>query len=378
MQRIYFDNASTTPLLPEVVEVMTEAMQTAYGNASSIHHHGRTARTLIEQARRTVAQAIGASLGEIFFTSSATEAHNMVLRGAVQNLGVRHIITSPTEHHCILHPLEHLRTQQDVKVSLLPVDSDGVVDLDALDRWLRDASDGVMVSLMHANNEIGTLIDLERVSTLCKSHGVLFHCDTVQTIGKYPLDVSKTLVSFCAGSAHKFHGPKGAGFVYINNDNMIEPDLRGGAQERNMRAGTENVYGIAGMGKALEVAILEQDQRRATVTALRDYLEQRLINELNDIRVNGGKAEARLYNVASVSFPASEKADLLHFNLDISGISASAGSACSSGIEEDSHVLQAIGHPTDRKTIRFSLSPLNTKEEVNLVVEKLKTLTPTR
>lgn len=377
MQRIYLDHASTTPLLPEVIAEMTAVMEQSYGNASSIHHHGRSARTIIEATRKKIANALRASIGEIFFTSTATEAHNMVLLGAVNDLGVTRIISSPTEHHCILHPLDHLGHDHGVSIEYLRVDGAGQIDMEHL-ATLLDKHDGgkTMVSLMHANNEIGTMIDLSAVARLCEEHGVLFHCDTVQTIGKYPVDVSTIRMAFCAGSAHKFNGPKGAGFVYINGDNTIKPFLRGGAQERNMRAGTENVYGIAGMGKALEIALAEQDERKAYVSKLRQYFVDRLLSELVDVQINGASAERSLYNIVSVSFPASEKADLLHFNLDISGISASAGSACSSGIEADSHVLQAIGHPAERKTIRFSLSHLNTMAELDIVVDKLRSITP--
>jgi cysteine desulfurase len=376
MQRIYLDHASTTPLLPEVIEEMNAVMSQTYGNASSIHHHGRSARTIIEANRKKIANALRASIGEIFFTSSATEAHNMILYGAVRDLGVTRIISSPTEHHCILHPLDHLSDGGSVKVDYVKVDSSGQVDVNHLKDLLQQEGYKTLVSLMHANNEIGTMIDLAAIGDLCHEHGALLHCDTVQTIGKYPIDVSATPISFCAGSAHKFNGPKGIGFVYINGDNIIKPYLRGGAQERNMRAGTENVYGIAGMGKALEMALLEQEERKNYVSGLRQYFVDRLDAELIDIKINGGEATQSLYNIVSVSFPASEKADLLHFNLDIGGISASAGSACSSGIEADSHVLLAIGHPPERKTIRFSLSHLNTTAELDIVVDKLKNITP--
>ena len=376
MQNIYLDHASTTPLLPEVVKEMTEVMTQHFGNPSSIHRHGRTARTLIEQSRRTIAKGLKASIGEIFFTSSATEAHNMILYAAVHDLGVKRIITTPIEHHCILHPLEQLQRQADIEVLHLDVDRYGHIDHDRLNTVLDENSAKTMVTLMHANNEIGTLLDIDRVSKICEQHGVLFHCDTVQTIGKIPLDLSKINLSFCAGSAHKFNGPKGVGFVYINNQNKIPALLHGGAQERNMRAGTENIYGIVGMAKAFEVALEQMEGRSLHIQQVHTHFVSRLKEELIDIEFNS--PEEGLKNIVNVSFPPGEKADLLHLNLDINGISASSGSACSSGVEHDSHVLVAIGHPSERKAIRFSLSHLNTVEELDFVIQKLKTLTPSR
>lgn len=377
MRRVYLDNASTTPMIPEVIETMHKTMSETYGNASSIHYHGRTARTLVEQSRKTIANTIKASIGEIFFTSTATEAHNMVIHAAVYDLGVERIVTSPTEHHCILHPLEHLAKSKGIELIILDVNQKGQIDLIQL-REALDVEQKTMLTLMHGNNEIGTMIDIDAVAKICDDTNSLFHCDTVQTMGKYPLDVSKTKISFCAGSAHKFHGPKGVGFVYINGNNLIKPLILGGAQERNMRAGTENVYGIAGMAKALEMAVEERQERYDTIMDLRHYFKKRMTEELEDMRFNGDQEDRFLCNVLSTSFPPSEKIDLLQFNLDINGISASAGSACSSGIEQDSHVLTAIGHELGRKTVRFSISHLNTKDEIDYVIEKLKNITPAK
>lgn len=378
MKRVYLDNASTTPMLPEVIETMSEIMAECYGNASSVHFHGRKARTVVEQARKIVAKTINSSIGEVFFTSSATEAHNMILDGAVHHLGVERIITSPTEHHCISHPVEHLVEDHNGELVLLDVDAQGRISYEQLEAELAKGDKKTLVSLMHANNEIGTMIDVQRVGDLCEKYGALFHCDTVQSIGKFDVDVKKNKICFCAGSAHKFHGPKGVGFVYIKNENMIAPLILGGAQERNMRAGTENVYGIAGLGKALELSIAEKEERKAKIKGLRQHLKQRMSDELEDIQFNGDQAEDRdyLYNVLNTSFPHSSKSDLLQFNLDINGISASAGSACSSGIAQQSHVLKAIGHDETRTAVRFSISHLNTMEEIDYVVDKLKTITP--
>ena len=373
--RVYFDNASTTPLLPEVKEVMKDVIDNHYGNPSSIHLFGRQSKTIIEDARKQIAERINASTGEVFFTSGATEANNMSLFGSVRDLGVQRIISSPTEHHCILHTLDVISDQDGVEVVYLTVDKNGSINLEELAEVLQEGNKKTLVSLMQANNEIGTLHPIELIAQLCQSHNALFHCDMAQSIGKYPLDLNTTPIAFLSGSAHKFYGPKGVGFVYVNNDNIIKPMFHGGDQERGMRSGTENIYGIAGMAKAYSMAYDEMEERHNYVSRLKKHFKTRLINELYDIQFNGDE-EHQLYNVLSVSFPPSEKAPLIMMNLDIAGISASAGSACSSGVESDSHVLSAIGHDSTRKTVRFSLSHLNTLEEIDFVMQKLKKITP--
>jgi len=378
MNRIYLDNASTTPMDDRVIASMTKVMQEDFGNPSSIHHYGRVARSLIEDARKTIANILKASIGEVFFVSTATEAINMILNNSVQHHGVRHIISTVTEHHCVLHPLTYLQQQYDVKVTYLSVDEYGRASIAELQSLLQQASEPTMVSLMHGNNEIGTMNDVSVIGALCKEAGVLFHCDTVQTMGKYPIDVSEDYFSFISGSAHKFHGPKGSGFFYMNSENIIKPALLGGAQERNMRAGTENIYGIVGMATALQIATDEQAVTHAHILAIREYFKERLNTELHDIQYNGDQHDSFMAHVLSVSFPATEKADMLMFNLDIAGICVSSGSACSSGIESDSHVLVAIGHPADRKTIRFSFSKYTSMAEIDLVMDKLKGITPTK
>lgn len=371
MQHIYLDHASTTPLIEPVIDEMNVVMREHFGNASSIHHHGRQAKMMIENARKTIAQSMGASIGEIFFCSSATEAHNMILTNAISDLGVKRIISSPLEHHCIIHMLDHLDKVTDVEIVYLSVDQQGTLDLDQLNTLLTDGQK-TLVSLMYVNNEIGNILDMKRVCEICSEHDALFHCDTVQGIGKLPLNVNDTPMAFLAGSAHKFNGPKGVGFFYMNGDNIITPMMYGGAQERNMRAGTENIIGITGMAVALEKAIEQKEERAIHIAQLNQHMRTRL-DELEDIKINGIN---QIDNILSVSFPATNKADMLMFNLDISRISASSGSACSSGIEHDSHVLQHIGHPPERKTIRFSFSHLNTIEEIDFVIEKLKKFTP--
>lgn len=373
MQRVYFDNAATTPISEAVIQAMLPVLQGYYGNPSSIHAEGRGVRTLIEAARKTVAQAIGAGTGEIFFTSGGTESNNMAIKCAVRDLGVTRIISSPIEHHCGLHAIENVQHFNQVEVVLLPVDEVGRISYDALEKALK-ASTGqkTLVSLMHANNEVGTMIDLARVSALCKNYGALLHSDTVQTVGHFPINVQQTPVDFLSGAAHKFHGPKGVGFIYINNASALKPFIDGGAQERNMRGGTENVYGIVGLAKALELAVGQMDERIAHIREVRSYLKQRLEETFADIRFNGDIDGESLYTVLNVSFPASPRSELMLFNMDIAGISVSGGSACSSGSEKGSHVLEAIKADPNRKSIRFSFSHYNTREEVDFVVEKMK------
>jgi cysteine desulfurase len=379
MQRVYFDNAATTPIAEEVIEAMLPVLRGQYGNPSSIHAEGRSVRAIVESARKTVAQAIGAGTAEIFFTSGGTESNNMAIKCAVRDLGVRRIISSPTEHHCGLHTIETEQKNDNVEVVWLPVDERGRVDLHALEQALRE-SEGTktLVSLMHANNEIGTMLDLETVSALCRQYGALFHSDTVQTVGHFPIDVRKTPVNFLSGAAHKFHGPKGVGFIYINPESPIKPFIDGGAQERNMRGGTENVYGIVGLAKALELATANMDARTQHIREVRNYMKERLLESFDDIQFNGDYDGHCLYTVLSVSFPPSPKNELLLLSLDIAGVSASGGSACSSGAEKGSHVLEAIGADPARKSIRFSFSHYSTKAEVDFVVEKLKVILPAR
>jgi cysteine desulfurase len=373
MKRIYFDNAATTPISEAVIDAMLPVLREQYGNPSSIHAEGRNVRSLLETARKTVARCIGASTAEIFFTSGGTESNNTAIKCAVRDLAVRRIISSRMEHHCGLHAIETVeRIFEAVEVVWLPVDALGRVSMRDLEAALAGSDQKTLVSLMHANNEIGTMIDLEAMSALCRRYGALLHSDTVQTVGHFPLDVQKTPLHFLAGAAHKFHGPKGVGFLYVNSESPIKPFIDGGSQERNMRGGTENVYGIVGLAKALELACDEMEVRSARITALRDYMKSRLSEEFDDVIFNGDPEGASLYTVLSASFPPSPKNELLLLSLDIAGVSASGGSACSSGAERGSHVLEAIGADPDRKSIRFSFSHYNTEEEADAAVEKLK------
>lgn len=373
--RVFFDNAATTPMHEDVISAMVEMMRENNGNPSSIHAEGRRARAAVEQARKQIAKYIGASIGEIFFTSGGTESNNMALKCAVRDLGVQRIISSPIEHHCILHTLETLEKYEEVEVNFVQLNVQGKPDLANLEALLQSSDKKTLVSLMHSNNEIGVMIDLDEISGLCEQYGALFHSDTVQTMGYFPIDVSKTKISFLSGSAHKLHGPKGIGFIYINADNLIKPFIDGGAQERNMRGGTENLYGIVGFAKALELAYENLPERHEQILSVRNYLREQLEANFAGIQFNGDPENGH-YKVLSVSFPPSPKSDMLLFNLDIAGISVSGGSACSSGSNVGSHVIAALNKNSDFTTIRFSFSHKNTKEEVDFVVAKLKEIMP--
>ncbi len=379
MQRVYFDNAATTPISEEVINAMLPILRGEYGNPSSIHAEGRSVRAALEAARKTVAQCIGAGTGEIFFTSGGTESNNMAIKCAVRDLGVQRIISSPTEHHCGTHAIEAVKNTAEVEVKWLSVNALGCIDYQELEDALADSGGKkTLVTLMHANNEIGTMIDLAKVSALCRQYNALFHTDTVQTVGHFPVNVQETPVNFLSGAAHKFHGPKGVGFIYISSDSPIKPLIDGGAQERNMRGGTENVYGIVGLAKALELANNEIQERMERILDVRNYLKTRLLEEFDDISFNGDVEGESLYTVLNVSFPPNPKNEMLLLSLDISGISCSGGSACSSGSEKGSHVLEAIGAAPNRKSIRFSFSHYNSREEVDYLLEKLKTILPVR
>src|ERR1700761_5952601 len=372
--RVYLDNAATTPLAPEVLKEMYKVMETNFGNPSSIHAHGREARSLIEKARKTVANLLHTSPAEIFFTSSGTEADNTAIRCGIIDHGITHAITTKLEHHAVLHTYEALEKNGAIKLSFVNVDEKGSVDYDHLEELLKN-NERSFVSLMHANNEIGTLTDIERVGALCEQYNALFHCDTVQTMGHYAHDLGKLKVHFLVCAAHKLHGPKGVGFLYVNHKVKIKPFIYGGAQERNMRGGTENIYGIVGLAKSLEIAYAEMEQHQQHIQELKTYMMEQLKEQVPGVQFNGEtNPDKSLYTVLNVSFPDTDLADMLLFNLDIAGISASGGSACSSGTDIGSHVLAAIGGDSTRPSVRFSFSKYNTKEEVDYTVAKLREL----
>jgi len=368
MERIYLDHAATTPIDPEVVDIMADTMRTFPGNPSSIHREGRTARARIEEARKDIAGLLNASIGEIFFTSCGTESNNMALKCAVRDLGVQRIISTRTEHHAVLHTVQRLE-EEGVEIIYVDQATNGQVDLQHLEELLAQPdSSKTLVSLMHANNEIGTMLPLEQVANLCAGKDALFHTDTVQTMGYFPIDLDQTPISFLTGSAHKFYGPKGVGFVYINGDNQIKPFIDGGAQERNMRGGTENLYGIVGMAAALKKKMEQRQAQEEHIRSLRNHLAKGLQERISGIAFNGDLFGESHYKILSVSFPASAKTDMLLLNYDIEGISVSGGSACSSGADAGSHVLDALKPGDPATTIRFSFSHHNTIEEVERVL----------
>lgn len=369
--KVYLDNAATTAIDEQVVEAMLPVLKEQFGNPSSIHGYGRQARAIIEKARKQVAGFLNVSPAEIFFTSGGTEADNMAIRCAVNDLGIRHAITSRIEHHAVLHTLEAMEKAEQIKLSFVKLTENGHIDLDHLEELLKN-NERSLVSLMHANNEIGNLLDLGKVSDLCKKYNAVFHSDTVQTMAHYRFNLQKTPVDFLTCSAHKFHGPKGVGFLYVNSEVKIKPLIYGGAQERNMRGGTENIYGITGLAKAMEIAQEHVDEHREYILGLKNYMIEQLEENIPGVEFNGDAKGKSLYTVLNVCFPKTEVGDMLLFNLDIDGIAASGGSACSSGSDQGSHVLKEVQRDKERPSVRFSFSKFNTKEEIDYVLEKLK------
>ena len=374
MTRIYFDNAATTPMDPLVVEAMLPYLQNHFGNPSSIYSFGRETRLAIENARKTVASLLNVKPGEIFFTSGGTESDNMAIRSAVEDLGCRQIITSPLEHHAVLHTVTALQKSHGVTVEEVKVLPNGHVDLTHLAQLLNTAKVRCLVSLMHANNEIGNLLDVHAVGALCRQHQAIFHSDTVQTVGHYPLDFNRDNIHFATGAAHKFHGPKGVGILFISENVKVNPMIHGGGQERNMRAGTENVPGIVGFAKALEIAMQEGEKDQSKIQSIKNYLAEQLLKNVPGVAFNGDWNGQSLYTVLNVSFPVTPQSELLLMSLDMQGICVSAGSACSSGASQGSHVIQGIPGNKQGVPIRFSFSKYNTIAEVDALIEKLKAL----
>lgn len=372
-KKIYFDNAATTPLDPEVIDVMVDTLKNTYGNPSSVHAIGRQARVVVEEARKKVASFIHAAPAELFFTAGGTEADNMVLQSAVKDLGVNHIITSPIEHHAVLETAEKIEHQKKIKLSLVKLDEFGSVDLKNLEELLEANQDKkTLVSLMHGNNEIGNILPLKKTIELCKKHGALFHSDTVQTMGHYEFDVRALNIDFLTCSAHKFHGPKGIGFLFVNQNVQLKPIIIGGGQERNMRAGTENIYGIVGLAKAMEIAYANLKEHQNYIQGLKTYMIKSLEEQVKGITFNGNPKGESLYTVLNVNFPNSDMDEMLLFNFDIEGICVSGGSACASGSSIGSHVLEAIKSDKTKPAIRFSFSKYNTKEEIDYTLKVIK------
>ena len=372
MNRIYFDNAATTSLDNEVLKEMMPFLTEKFGNPSSIYSYGRETKMAIESARKNVAKILNAHPSEIFFTSGGTESNNTAISTSIRDLGCKHIITSHIEHHAVTHTVEQISKQFQIKVSYVNLMPNGHVDISHLEKLLSENKEKALVSLMHANNEIGNIIDLHTVGNLCKKYNAVFHSDTVQTVGHFPIDLRNTPVHFITGAAHKFHGPKGVGILYINENVSINPFIFGGGQERNMRAGTENLYGIVGFSKALELATTNHDSDKNHILDIKKYMHDQLKLNIKGVDFNGDVWGQSLYTVLSVSFPKTEKSEMLLFNLDINNICASGGSACASGAEAGSHVIRAINNNPNQITVRFSFCKHNTKDEVDLVVQKLK------
>lgn len=372
--RIYLDNAATTAIHPDVLDAMLPYLKEFYGNPSSQHSAGREVRSAIEESRKTIAQLLNAHPGDIIFTSGGTESNNTVLKGAVRDLGVKHIVISPIEHHCVLDTAEYLLQTGQVKLSVLSVNELGQIDLNELETILSESQEKTLVSIMHANNEIGTLINIDAVAHLCKTYGALFHSDTVQTFAHYSIDVQKTPIDFLSASAHKFHGPKGIGFLYMRKSAKISPHIHGGSQERGMRAGTENVSGIIGLAKAASLAYQHLEEDRAYIQSLKDYLITQVKKELPEVELNGPMDDQALFTVASLSLPPHAMGSLLLFQLDMQGVCVSGGSACSSGANIGSHVIASLKKPSDRIPLRCSFSKFNTEEEIDRLIEAIKNL----
>ena len=369
--RVYLDNAATTPMAPEVVAAMSDVLLNHFGNPSSAHAFGRSSKALLETARRNIAQHLNCSSSELFFTSGGTEADNLACHIAVQELGVKRIISTSIEHHAVGHTVEMYRDRYNVQLHNLSLDAQGHIDLSELDALLKDPIP-TLVSLMHANNEIATLIPLSQIAQLCRSYGAYFHSDTVQTMGHYAFDLKAMDVDFITCAAHKFHGPKGIGFLYVNKRIKMAPMILGGSQERGFRGGTENLAGIVGLSKAFDLAYEDLQGHQSHVQGLKSYMMGRLKDHFSDIAFHGDTTpEGSLYTVLNVCFPPTEKASMLLFTLDLKGVAVSGGSACTSGAAKGSHVLEGIGADMTRPNVRFSFSRYTTREEIDFALEQV-------
>lgn len=369
---VYLDNAATTPVAPEVVEAMIPVLYQTFGNPSSTHAFGREAKALIENSRRSIAQTLNCAPSELIFTSGGTEADNMALHAAVTQLGVKRIITSTIEHHAVGHTAEALKAHESTEVVNLSLDAKGNINLQELEQLLQDQTP-TMVSLMHANNEIATLLPLAAVAQLCRQYGAFFHSDTVQTMGHYHFDLAALDIDFITCAAHKFHGPKGVGFLYVNKKTRVNPLIHGGAQERGLRGGTENIAGVVGLAKAVELAYTDLEAHQAHVWGLKSYMITQLQTLFPDVLFHGETSfEKALYTVLNVCLPATPKSGLLLFTLDLKGVAVSGGSACTSGAAKGSHVLEGIGADMSRPNARFSFSRFTTKEEIDYALQQLE------
>lgn len=372
----YFDNAATTRVRDEVADKMVDVLKNNYGNPSSTHSYGRPSKSLIEVSRKEIAAHLNVSSSEIIFTSGGTEADNLILRSVARDMKIKHFISSKIEHHAVTHTLEELEKDYNAKISYVKLDNNGGIDYDNLSELLSNSKDRCMVSLMHVNNEIGNMLDLEKVSKICSKYNALFHSDTVQSVGHYKMDLSKTKIDFIVASAHKFHGPKGVGFAYINKNCPIRPLIFGGMQERGCRAGTESVHNIVGMSEALNISIEKLDEEYKYIYSLKEHFINRLKTSIKNIKFNGysGDIKKSTYTLLNVQFPLEKsKAEMFLFKLDLLGIACSKGSACQSGSDAGSHVLNEVldNDGLNKVSVRFSLSIYNTKEEIDRVVDEV-------
>ncbi len=374
MKKVYLDNASTTAIRPQVIQEITRLMTEDYGNPSSTHSFGRNAKSVLELSRKSIAKQLNVVGSEIFFTSSGTEANNWILRSAVRDLGVKRIITTKIEHHAVLYPVLALQKEFGIQVDFVAILPDGNIDVTHLAELLSQEVT-TLVSLMHVNNEVGVALDLERIAIICKEHNALFHSDTVQSVGKTEIDLKALPIDFISASAHKFHGPKGIGFAFIRKNSGLQPLLLGGEQEKGMRGGTESVYQIAGMAKALEMAYTNLDSERAYISDLKEYCANQLAQRFPNSKIIGSNNS--FYNIINVVLPLSaDKTGMLLFHLDMKGVAVSRGSACQSGSSNPSHVLAEILSPEDliKPSLRISFSHYNTKEEIDYLIEVLATV----
>ena len=375
----YFDNAATTRVRDEVAEKIVDVLKNNYGNPSSTHSYGRPSKSLIELSRKEIAAHLNVSASEIIFTSGGTEADNLILRSAARDLKIRHFISSKIEHHAVTHTLDELEKDYNVKVSFVNLNKNGEVDYKNLNELLANSKDRCMVSLMHINNEIGNMLDIEKVSKICLEHKALFHSDTVQSVGHYKIDLSKTKVDFIVASAHKFHGPKGIGFAYINKSSKLRPLIFGGMQERGYRAGTESVHNIVGMSEALNISMEKLKEETKYISELKGYFIEKLKSSIKDVRFNGlsGDMNKSTYTLLNVQFPIEQsKAEMFLFKLDLKGIACSKGSACQSGSDSGSHVLKEVlsSDELNKVSIRFSLSIYNKKEDIDIAINEIANL----
>lgn len=374
MKKVYLDNASTTQLRPEVVQEMTKVLSEDYGNPSSTHSFGRNAKSILELSRKAVAKCLNATAQEIIFTSCGTEANNWILRSAVKDLKVKRIITSKIEHHAVLHTVQALQNEFGIQVDYVAVKPNGEIDItDLVDLLSQETK--TLVSLMHVNNEIGTLLDLDKVGRICEQHNALFHSDMVQSVGKAEIDLQHLPIDFMAASAHKFHGPKGVGFAYVKKNSGLQPLFYGGEQEKGLRPGTEALHQIAGMAKALELSYANLETERNSISELKSYLISKLEVVFPASKING--SPDGFYTILNVLLPfPDDKTAMILFHLDMKGIAVSRGSACQSGSIKPSHVLAEMLSNEDLKkpSLRISFSHFNTKEDIDLLIEGLKSI----